>query len=121
MGKLHQEQTCAHASYRGIMGIFPPYMRGAINPKDGSADVTMVFPLVRRNGLTPYCLVSLVIKANEVAFIVMQLFKAHIGTGDEIRYFVLPNGGRLLPRPGFQFQGSLDSDIHGLLGHKIST
>ncbi|KAK7219253.1 hypothetical protein V2G26_007256 [Clonostachys chloroleuca] len=61
-----------------------------------------------------------VIKASEVPYIAMRLFKAHIGTGDGVRHFVLDNGGRLLPVNGFQFQGSLDSDIDGLLGSKIS-
>ena len=102
------------------MDIFPPYICGATSTKDGRADVTMGFPYIRRYGLKPYCLMSLVIKASEVAFIAMQLFKVHIGTGDGIRQFVLTNGGRLLPVPGFQFQGSLDSDIDGLLGPKIS-
>lgn len=102
------------------MAIFPPYMCGAISPKEGRADVTMSFPYVRSYVLKPYCLMSLVIKASEVPYIAMRLFKAHIGTGDGVRHFVLDNGGRLLPVNGFHFQGSLDSDIDGLLGSKIS-
>lgn len=50
----------------------------------------------------------------------MRLFKAHIGTGDGARHFVLDNGGRLLPVNGFQSQGSLDNGIKRLLGLKIS-
>ncbi|KJZ71575.1 hypothetical protein HIM_09044 [Hirsutella minnesotensis 3608] len=115
-----QEQTCTYASYHGIMAIFPPYICSALNSKDGKADVTMGFPHVRHYGLKPYCLMSLVIKASEIPYIVMRLFKVHIGTGEGIRHFVLENGGRLLPVSGFQFQGALDGDIVGLLGSKIS-
>ncbi|KAH6988414.1 hypothetical protein EDB80DRAFT_730072 [Ilyonectria destructans] len=99
---LVQEQTYSHASYRGIMDIFPPYMCGTISPKDGRADVTMLFPHIRSYGSKKhYCLMSLVIKASEVPFIAMRLFKEHIGTGDGVRRFVLDKGGGLLPVNGF--------------------
>ncbi|KAK3377674.1 hypothetical protein B0H63DRAFT_435878 [Podospora didyma] len=114
-----EEQMCTRASFLGVMDIVPPYICGAISPKDGAADVTMSFPVIRRNGLTPYCLVSMAIKATEVTHIAMQLFPIHIGMEDGIRYMVLSNGGRFYP-PSFHFQGSLESDIDRLLGCTIS-
>lgn len=120
-GLPDQEQTCRDASYHGIMDIFLPYICTAIKPKEGGrADVTMAFPSATHYGLKPHCLISLVIKASEVAHIAMQLFGVHIGSGDGMRYFVLPNGGRLLASNGFQFQGSLSSHIDGLLGPNIN-
>ena len=79
----------------------------------------MSFPVIRRNGPTPYCLVSMVIKASEVMYIAMQLFAVHIGVENGVRHEVLSNGGRSNP-PSFHYQGSLECDIDKLLGPKIS-
>jgi hypothetical protein len=111
------EQTLEYASWCGMMDVFPGYMCSVINSRNGCADVTMSFPVVAR-GLKPYCLLSLVIKANQVEFIAWRLFQSHIRTEDGVRHFVLPNSGRLVP-PSFQFQGSLAHDINDLLGPEV--
>ena len=76
------------------MGFFLHYIYSAIKKSGDKIVVTMIFPYFPNEKVV--CFISLVILANKVGYLTIELFDIYLETEDGFRYIVLENGRRLV-------------------------
>lgn len=62
----------------------------------------------------------LAILPNKVEYLAMKLFDVHVETEKGLRYILLKDGARVIPRPHVAIQDARDEAINMLLGPQVS-
>jgi hypothetical protein len=109
------EQTGTHPATERIALMFTQYLRGAIRTQDDTAVISVTL-----YSQLPYGVLSLTILPNKVHWLANKLFDANIEVEGELRYLVLANGCRLVPRPEITLEGAQGGALLEVFGEWVT-